>query len=71
MFCSASLQHVCGGALVDQRLPNLRINQAMIFIDNWTPVHMAMLLDFIEMFLNEIYSFFVFFLAYLKFSKSL
>ena len=56
MLCSASLQHVCGGALVDQRLPNLRINQAMIFIDNWTPVHMTMHLDFIEMFLNEIYS---------------
>ena len=61
MFCSASLQHVCGGALVDQRLPNLRINQAMIFTDNWTPVHMAMLLDFIAMFLNEIYSSFFFF----------
>ena len=28
----------------------------MIFTDNWTPVHMAMLLEFIEMFLNEIYS---------------
>ena len=56
MFSSASLQHVCGGALVDQRLPNLRINQAMIFTDYWTPVHMAMLLDFIEMFSNEIYS---------------
>ena len=61
MFCSASLQHVFGGALVDQRLPNLRINQAMVFTDNWTPVHMAMLLEFIEMFLNEIYSSFFFF----------
>ena len=28
----------------------------MIFIDNWTPVHMTMHLAFIEMFLNEIYS---------------
>ena len=56
MFRSASLQHVCGGALVDKRLPNLRINQAMIFIGNWTPVDMAMHLDFIQMFLNEIYS---------------
>ena len=72
MLCSASLQHVCGSALVDQRLPNLRINQAMIFIDNWTPVHMTMHLDFTEMFLNEIYSsWVVFFFAYLKFFKSL
>ena len=60
MFCLASLQHVCGGALVDQRLPNLRTNQAKIFTDNWTPVHMAMLLEFIKMFLNEIYSNFFF-----------
>ena len=33
----------------------------MIFTDNWTRVHMAMLLEFIEMFLNEIYSNFFFF----------
>ena len=56
IFCSANLQHVCGGALVDKRLPNLSINQAMIFIDNWTPVRMAMHLDFIQMFFNKVYS---------------
>ena len=55
MFCSASLQHVCGGALVDKRLPNLRTNQALIFIDNWTSVHMAMHLDFNQILSNEIY----------------
>ena len=52
VFGSASLQHVCGGALVDKRLPNSRINQAMSFMDNWTPVHIAIPLDFIQMFLN-------------------
>ena len=56
IFCSANLQHVCGGALVDKRLPNFNINQAMIFIDNWTPVRMAMHLDVIQTFFNKVYS---------------
>ena len=55
IFCSANL-HVCDGALVDKRWPNLSINQAMIFIDNLTPVRMAMRLDFIQTFFNKVYS---------------